>query len=69
MDKIPYTGKEIESKEAFDFVRQNALGNIIIATQQPTSSTLKANQLTFYGGELYLKLSNGNAYKFTLTAI
>lgn len=69
MERINYAGKDKDVADALDFVKQNALGNILIAADTPTSDTLKANQLTFYGGWVYLKLPSGISYKFQLTAI
>jgi len=69
MEKIPYSGKDNETKSMADFISQRALGNIIITDQQPTADTLKVNSIIFYNDELYLKLPNGNSYKFALTAI
>jgi len=54
---------------AFDWIQKNALGNVLIAEDTPTSDTLKANQWTYYSDELFYRMSNGTAFKFTVTAI
>ena len=69
MEKVLYKGKDNEVKEISDFISHNALGNIIIATQQPSADTLKVNAVVFYDGYLYTKLVNGNSYKWAITSL
>ena len=74
MDKIPYNGRDgdfqnREFTKAFDFIQQNAIGNILIRETAPTNDEMKANTFHFFNDELYLKLSNGNLYKVTLTPV
>jgi len=59
VDRIPYTGKEKELLDAFNFIQQNVPGNIIIATGTPTLATMKANTTAKYGNDLYIKFADG----------
>lgn len=56
-------------KPIIDFIYQNAMGNILIRNEAPTSDDMKGNTMAFYNNELYLKLANGILYKVALTAL
>ena len=69
MEKVDYKGDNYGLTHAFDFITQNALGNVVIANDTPTATTIKANVFVFYNNEMFIKLSNGSLYKFTLTPV
>jgi hypothetical protein len=69
MLRIPFSQKDTASKRAFDFVEKNAMGVPILATQEPTTATLKTGQPVIYNGWIYLKSPDGTGYKFQLTAL
>lgn len=69
MDRAPKKTKEKDVNDAFDFVFNNALGNIIIFKAAPTFSQMKANTIGYYNNELFFKLANGELKKITVTDV
>jgi len=65
--KLPEDKRDLDS--AYDWIYRNAMGNVLIAEATPTTATLKANQLTYYSGELFYKLSSGTAFKWSVTTL
>jgi len=53
--------------KAFRHIEDNAMGNIIIAKEQPTSKGMHANTMMVYEDALYIKFANGDFKKATLT--
>lgn len=61
--------KDKELNEIFDFIFQNALGNIIILNSSPSSSEMKAGTIGYYNNEIFFKLANGELKKVTVTNV
>lgn len=53
----------------FNFIFDNAMGNIIILNAVPTAVQMKANSMGIYGSDLYIKFANNVLLRFTGTVI
>ena len=69
MERYTRQVKDKEVNSAFDFIFQNAIGNIIIFTAAPTKDQMKANTIGYFNDELFIKLGNGELKKITLTDV
>lgn len=69
MEQYKKNFKEAEVNDFARFLEQNAMGNIVILNDTPTSDSMKGNTLGFYNDKLYLKLANGKIYSVGLTEI
>ncbi len=69
MERFSKRAEDKITQENFEFIFQNALGNVIISESEPTLSTLKANTLAKYGNALYIKFANNTGLKISGTAL
>ena len=69
MERANRRAKDKETNDVFDFVFRNALGNIIILPDTPTSVQMKANTIGYFNNELFFKLANGELKKITVTDV
>ena len=62
--------RKIDDRDgAFKFIFDNAFGNPVIFTAQPTNDTMRANTWGFFSDELYVKFANNSTLKFTGTVV
>lgn len=69
MDRAPKKTKEKDVNDAFDFVFNNALGNIIIFSAAPTLAQMKANTIGVFETTLYIKFANGTGITIAGTTL
>ena len=59
-----------ETQQLFEHIFNNAMNIPLVLEVAPTkASDMKGNVFGFYNNELFIVLSNGSLYKFTLTAV
>jgi hypothetical protein len=58
MQPILTTAGDREINKVFDHIFENAFGNPIIFTTEPTLDSMKANTWGLYDGSLYIKFAN-----------
>ena len=69
MQPILTTAGDREINKVFDHIFENAFGNPIIFTTEPTAETMKANTWGVYSTNIYIKCADGTALKLTGTSI
>ena len=69
MERSPKLTKDKDTNFALDHIFQNALGNVVILTAEPTKAQVKANTLVYYNNEIFIRLANGEMKKFTVTDV
>ncbi len=69
MERALKRDKEKDTQDIFDFIFQNAVGNIIIFTAAPSKSQMKANTIGYFNDEIFFKLGNGELKKITVTDV
>ena len=68
MERRPVDKNKIE--ESIEHIYRNAMGTVIPLPSAPTKSEhMEANTLGFVGNDLYIKFSNGQIKKVTLTSV
>lgn len=65
MEKYRKNPTDKELSDIMKHVYENALGNPVVMDSEPTAGDLKPNNLVYYGGNIYLRLPNGEAIKIT----
>lgn len=69
MQRSPKKTKDADTNNALDFIYQNAMGNIVILTAEPTKEQVKANTIAYFNNEIFFKLATGEMKKFSVTDV
>ena len=70
MERPVVKSKDKETQKIFEFIFNNALGNIRVRTDaEPTLDTMKANSIEVYGNNVYIKLTSAAGIKLTGSAL
>ena len=59
-----------DNKELFNYIFDNAMGNIIVLNSAPTTaSDMKGNTIGYYDGTIYFKLADNTFKKFDVSDV
>jgi hypothetical protein len=69
MERALKRSEDLKLNDIFDFIFQNAMGNVIVLPKSPSKSEMKGNTIGYYNNEIFFKLANGELKKISVTDV